>query len=179
MRSALILALVAWASAAFAAEDPAPLLEQQVKAAFLYKFAAYVEWPPGVLAEAESPIVIGVASADRIAQELDQAVRGRTIAGRTVQVRRLEPGESADDCCHILFIGAGERRRAKELLARSQGRPVLTVTDSGVEHPKGSVINFLAYENRVRFDISREAAERNGLVLRSQLLAVARQVVGP
>ena len=178
IRAALILSL-AWAAAALAAEDPAPLIEQQIKAAFLYKFAAYVEWPPGVLAGAESPIVIGVAGADRIAQELNQAVRGQTISGRTLRVRRLEPGESADGCCHILFIGAGERRRAKELLARSEGRPVLTVTDSGIEHPKGSVINFLAFENRVRFDISREAAERNGLLLRSQLLAVARQVVGP
>jgi len=56
---------------------------------------------------------------------------------------------------------------------------VLTVTEAATEHPKGSIINFLAAEDRIRFDISREAAERNGLQLRSQLLGVARQVIAP
>jgi len=63
-----------------------------------------------------------------------------------------------------------------ELLAGAQGHPVLTVTEVDAQHPKGSVINFLASEDRIRFDISREAAERNGLQLGSQLLRVARQV---
>ena len=65
------------------------------------------------------------------------------------------------------------------MLAHAQGRPVLTVTETATEHPKGSIINFLAVDERVRFDISREAAERNGLQLRSQLLGVARQVISP
>jgi hypothetical protein len=180
LRHALIFALASAAPLCDAAEESALAIEQRVKAAFLFKFAAYVEWPPGVLSQPETPIVIGVAGAEAIAQELEQVAVGRTIAGRPVNVRRLARGDSsAGECCQILFIGAGERARTAELLAGAQGRPVLTVTEVSAQHPKGSIINFLATEDRIRFDISREAAERNGLQLRSQLLSVARQVGSP
>jgi hypothetical protein len=161
-----------------AAEEPGRTLPQRIKAAFLYKFAAYVEWPGNAFAGSDSPIVIGVSGAEAIARELEQVVVGRSVGARPLQVRRLRRGEMANDCCHILFVGDGdEKGRAIELLERAEGHPVLTVTDSGRDQPKGSVINFLAVEDKVRFDISREAAERNGLQLRSQLLGVARQVV--
>ncbi len=176
LRRALILILAVAAPLGSAAEESALAIQQRVKAAFLFKFAAYVEWPPSVFSQPETPIVIGVAGADAIAQELEQVVVGRTVAGRPVIVRRLARGDSAGECCQILFIGAGERARTAELLAGAQGRPVLTVTEVDAQHPKGSIINFLATEDRVRFDISREAADRNGLQLRSQLLRVARQV---
>jgi hypothetical protein len=176
-RSALIVALLVSVPPCAAAEESALAVQQRIKAAFLYKFAAYVEWPAAAFAEPESPIVIGVAGSDAIAKEVEQAVAGRKVGGRPLQVRRLGRAESANDCCQILFIGGGESERAADLLARAQGRPVLTVTEN--ENAKGSVINFLAQDGRVRFDISREAADRNGLQLRSQLLGVARQVAGP
>jgi hypothetical protein len=176
-RSALIAALIVAAPLCEAAEESTAAIQHRIKAAFLYKFAAYVEWPPKAFAEPESPLVIGVAGADAIAKELQHAVAGRTVGGRPMQVRRLAHGERASDCCQILFIGRGDRERASELLADAQGRPVLTVTETDAEQSKGSVINFLAEDGRVRFDISREAADRNGLRLRSQLLGVARQVV--
>ena len=175
MAAALVLALPG------AAADAAALsLQQRVKAAFLYKFAGYVEWPQGAFADAQSPIVIAVAGADDVAQELEQAIADRTIAGRALQVRRFAGAEKPGDCCQILFVGArNDSARTAELLAAAQGRPVLTVTDRESQHPRGSVINFVPGEDRVRFDISREAAERNSLQLRSQLLGVARQVRGP
>ena len=175
-----MLALVLAAALCVAAEEPARVIQERIKAAFLYKFAAYVEWPHDTFSEPASPIVIGIAGADGVARELEQAVVGREVGGRPLQVRRLGRGEAASDCCQILFVGSGnERGHAKELLAHAQGRPVLTVTEAGAEHPRGSIINFLAVEAKIRFDISREAAERNGLQLRSQLLGVARQVVSP
>jgi hypothetical protein len=176
----LTLAFALTAALCEAAEEPVRVVQERVKAAFLYKFAAYVEWPADTFLDPGSPIVIGVAGADGLASELEQAVVGRQIGARPLEVRRLGRGESASDCCQILFVGAShERGRAAQLLAHAQGRPVLTVTDAVTEHPKGSIINFLAAEDRIRFDISREAAERNGLQLRSQLLGVARQVIAP
>lgn len=175
IRQTLIVALALAATPCAAAEDSS-LAIQRIKAAFLYKFAGYVEWPAHAFPDAESPIVIGVAGADTIAEELENAVADRKVGGRAMKVRRLAVSERAGDCCQILFVGGGARTSA--LLQNAQGRPVLTVTDADGEHPKGSVINFLA-EDRVRFDISRGAAERNGLQLRSQLLAVARQVASP
>ena len=176
-RHALTAAVIGWATIAHAQEGPvAP--DHRIKAAFLSKFAAYVEWPAGAFTAADSPIVIGVASADPIAGELELAVAGRKVAERPLQVRRLARGEPVHDCCQILFVGGASRTRP-DVLAQAQGKPVLTVTEVDDGHPRGSIINFIGVENRVRFDISREAAERNGLKLASSLLAVARKVSSP
>ncbi|HXF79851.1 MAG TPA: YfiR family protein [Usitatibacter sp.] len=172
----LLLLVMLFVLPAGAATEDSTLAIQRIKAAFLYKFASYVEWPAKAFREADSPIVIGVAGADSIAAELERAVVGRTVSGRPLQVRRVAGGEGVE-CCQVLFIGAAnDPERTRELLTRARGHPVLTVTELESEHPKGSIINFLNATDKVRFDISREAAERNGLQLRSQLLAVARQV---
>lgn len=174
IRAVLLVALISAASPARAAEEPTAT--QRIKAAFLYKFAAYVEWPPEAFAGADTPIVIGIAGADDMARELARAIAGRKVGTRQMQVHRLEPGERAGNCCQILFIGESSgSARAQELLGEAQGRPVLTVTEAQAAHPRGSVINFRV-EERVRFDIARDTAERNGLRLRSNLLAVARLV---
>jgi hypothetical protein len=175
-RRALIVALLAAPAICGAADESARVAQERVKAAFLYKFASYVEWPGDVFARPDSPIVIGIAGSERLSRELQQAVGGRQVAGRVVEVRQLQPDMAPGECCQILFIGAASRQdRSTELLAVTTGRPVLTVTESR-DHPSGSIINFLVLDDRVRFDISREAAERNGVQLRAQLLAVARQV---
>ena len=160
---------------AFAAGEDAIALNQRIKAAFIAKFPSYVEWPNSAFPAPDSPIVIGVVNAGAIAGELETAVSGRSVAGRPLTVRRLGPGEKAS-CCQVLFVGGAEGAHTAELLAQAQGQPVLTVTDRPADHPRGSVINFVPSDDRIRFDIARDAAERNGLQLRSQLLGVARQV---
>jgi hypothetical protein len=173
----LILAILVAAPAWGAADEAARVLQERVKAAFLYKFASYVEWPATAFPKPDSPIVIGVAGADQLSKELQEAVGGRQVAGRTLQVRQVGPETAVENCCHILFVGADSRHeRTMQLLASAKERAVLTVTDSP-DHPTDSVINFLVVDDRVRFDISRESAERKGLQLRSQLLGVARQIV--
>jgi uncharacterized protein DUF4154 len=175
IRRALIGLALAAACATQAAEAPARAVQQRIKAAFLYKFAAYVEWPAKAFAQPQSPIVIGVAGDDQVAAELGAVVTGRQVDGRAVEVRRLDDDEPVGDCCQILFV-ASDSPRAQDLLAAARGRPVLTVTEFDDQQPAGSVINFLAGGDRVRFDISRAAAEHNGLHLRSPLLAVAHLV---
>jgi hypothetical protein len=177
LRRALIAATCL--AAAIAVAQPARALQHRVKAVFLTKFPAYVDWPPEAFATPSSPIVIGVAGDDDIARELDAAVAGREVAERPLRVQRLAPGEPDNGCCHILFVGGGANAAARRHLGDTQGRAVLTVTDAPGTHPPGSVINFQVVDERMRFDISREAAEKNGLQLRAQLLAVARQVIAP
>jgi len=177
LRRALIAA--ACLAAAIAAAQPPRALQQRVKAAYLTKFPAFVDWPAAAFATPGSPIVIGVAGNDEIARELDAAIAGREVAERPLRVQRLSPGEPDNGCCHVLFVGGGADPAARLQLAGTQGRAVLTVTDTPGTHPPGSVINFQVVEDRMRFDISREAAEKNGLQLRAQLLAVARQVSAP
>jgi len=177
LRHALIAAFVVAASLGSAAGESAPAIQDRIKAAFLYKFAGYVEWPREAFGDAASPIVIGVASAGTVAEELEQAVAGRHIGERQLRVRRLLRADMRCDGCQILFVGPDvEPARAALLLENARGRPVLTVTDSDAEQPHGSVIHFVVDADRIRFDIAREAEDRNGLRLASPLLAVARRV---
>jgi hypothetical protein len=171
-----MLVLMMGAPVTHAAEPASDELQQRIKAAFLYKFAAFVEWPDDAFPSPDSPLVLGVAGADSIGRELSRSFAGRMAAGRTVKIRTVTRGAEARSCCQILYIGTHDRAWTDEMLAQARGHPVLTVTDLDAAHPPGSVINFLTVEDRVRFDISRSAAERNGLQLRSQLLGVARRV---
>lgn len=160
--------------AARAAEDDATL-EQRVKAAFLYQFAGYVEWPPDAFAQAGAPVTIAVLGADALAAELSQVVAGRTVGGRAVSVRRVRPGEPLAGV-HILFIGRAENARLAQLAQGSQPRAILTVTESDGALAQGSMINFILVDRRVRFEVALDAAEKGGLRLSSRLLAVAQQV---
>lgn len=177
LRRTLILLVSLLAALAAIAQEPAETVERRIKAAFLYKFAEYVDWPANAFASAESPLVIGVAGADALANELEQAVAERRVAGRSVTVRRLAPGEHCATDCNVLFVGAAvDRTTRRQMLLQANAKPVLTVTEDGTEHFPGGIITFVVTENRVRFDISRGQAERNGLQIGSQLLRVARNV---
>jgi hypothetical protein len=173
------LAALAWcagssATAAPGADD-ARTLEQRVKAAYLYRFAEYVQWPESVFARRDTPVTIGVLGSDSLADELAQAVVGRTINDRPVTVRRLKPGDPLTGI-QVLFISRSESTRLSQLTQGAQPRSILTVTESDGALAQGSVINFVVTDRRVRFEISLEAAEKSKLKLSSRLLAVAQQV---
>jgi uncharacterized protein DUF4154 len=166
---------VGWpAGSAWSQDDPVTL-EHRVKAAFLYKFAGYVDWPTASFARPDTPVTIAVLGAEPVAEELVQAVAGRTVDGRPVMVKRLKPGESLAGV-HILFIGKAESARLGQLAQTAQPRAILTVTESDGALAQGSIINFVMADRRVRFEISLDAAEKSGLKLSSRLLAVAQQV---
>ena len=154
--------------------DPAPVSANSVKAAFLYKFAGYVEWPASP-ADTDAPITIGVAAADPFAAELAEITRGRTVAGRPINVRRVAADDSFDGL-QILFIANQGRGGERGLLANARSRPILTVTESAGALADGSIINFTQDKDRVRFEISLYSAEQSMLKLNSRLLAVADSV---
>jgi hypothetical protein len=177
----LAAAVLAWItggqpSTTGAAED-AGTLEHRVKAAFLYQFAGYVEWPPATFAQADTPVTIGVIGAEPLAAELSQLVIGRKIAGRTVTVKRIKAGEPLAGV-HILFVGRAEGTRLVQLSQTAQPRSILTVTETDGALARGSVINFVIAERRVRFEVALDTAEKSGLKLSSRLLAVAQDVRG-
>lgn len=167
--------IAGWASWSAQAAEGAELLEQRVKAAFLYKFAGYVEWPEKSFARPETPVMIGIMGNELLAAELVQAVTGRTVNDRIVTVKRLRAGESLSGI-HILFVGRAESARLDQLAQSAQPRSILTVTESDGALTRGSVINFVLTDGRVRFEIALDTAEKSGLKLSSRLLAVAQQV---
>lgn len=157
------------------AQDDAGTLERRVKAAYLYKFVSYIEWPAGAFADAAAPIKIVVLGDDELANELVQITTGRGVEGRPLSIRRTRDTEAAADA-HIVFIGRGETPRLRDILGSLRGRPVMIVTDSPGALAQGSIINFMLIDRHVKFEIALDEAERRNLKLSSRLLAVAHNV---
>ena len=170
LRRALLLFL---AFAGLAAAQEAPPLEYELKAAFLYNFVKFVEWPPEAFAGARSPLTICVYGEDPFGASLDGVVRGESLGERSLLVQRPETLEELRDC-HVLFVSHSERQRMPEILARVEGAPVLTVGDTDGFLRAGGMINFVLEENKVRFLINQAAAERSGLRISSKLLRLAK-----
>jgi len=153
---------------------PATPRDTLVKAAFLHKFASFVEWPEGSFARADAPLRIGIVGDEQVWHDLSELARDRKRDGRPVIVTRLAPGDPLAGH-HILYIKASAPGRIVDLLAGVR-EGVLTVADSGGTHPHGSVLSFFLDEGRVRFGVSLEAAARQKLKLHPRLIAAARQV---
>jgi hypothetical protein len=168
----LWLTALACAAGGFAHAQQAS--EAAVKAAFIFRFANYVEWPENVFPP-DAPFTIGIAGADEVATEIEKIVPGRTVNGRRVVTRRIAEGESARGL-HVLFVGkAVSNPRGLLRSAQSPGLLVVTEGEHGLE--LGSAINLVVVDDRVAFEVSMEAAERNGLRISARMLAVARRVV--
>lgn len=147
-------------------------LEHEIKAAFVFKFLSFVEWPAQAFARPETPIAIGVLGAEEVYNELQEIVPGRVVQGRPVTVRRVREGESVNGL-HVLYVGGG----GGEALARlGQPLSLLTITEWDGALDQGSIINFVRSEGRVRFEVALDTAERRGLRISSRMLAVAQNV---
>jgi hypothetical protein len=162
---AAILAGRAWAGGAPAAS------EYSVKAAYLSKFGAFVDWPPTAFSSSNSPIVICVAGEDPFGSVLDRTVGGERIGSRPVEVKRLAKVEK-NQGCQILFLGGSRRQSTAEALRLVNGAPVLTVTN-GQRNQAPGIIDFTITGNHVRFTVDPDAAARAGLTISSKLLSVA------
>ena len=169
------LAMLATVPARAQSAQQASAPERRVKAAFLYKFLGYTEFPPSAFADAAAPVVIGVAGADELAAELSRVVAGRTVQGRTMAVKLLRESDSAAGV-HLLFVGGNDSARMRSLLKAAQPAPMLVVSEAEDGLQQGSVINFRVVDERVRFDVSLDAAEKNSVKLSSRLLSVANHV---
>lgn len=156
---------------------PAAQAEQKhegavARAAYLYSFLGYIEWPSRALPLTDSPLVIGVLDADEVAAELLLTTLGRKINNRPVTIRRLQPGDSLEDI-HLLYIGPGDPQQVQAVIRQVPQRWTVTVTDDGSADALAGVINFRHSDGRLRFDVSQAAAERGDFKLSSRLLSVA------
>jgi hypothetical protein len=168
---ALAAVLVAFALPA-PAKAQGPSIEYAVKAAYLSKFAPFVEWPPAAFASASSPFEICILGQDPFGSSLDQAISGQRVGGRPVTVRRLARADAVTGC-HILYLGSSRDQTAAGALRAVRGSPVLTVSDAGRD---GAIIRFVVKDNRVRFDIDTTAATANNVTISSKLLSLAASV---
>jgi hypothetical protein len=144
------------------------------KAAFLYRFAAYIDWPDDAPLE-DGPFVIAVAGDEGVARQLELQLPRKTVHGRTAEVRRVRRVADLGGA-NVLFVGAGEFKRTRALRTAALAKPILIVTDDEAGIDGGAVINFLEDHDNVRFEISLIAADRARLKVDAALLAVAARV---
>lgn len=149
--------------------------ESELKVAFLYNFAKFVEWPDEAFDNASSPIIVGVAGRDPFGPLLQETFIGQMANGRSFRIERFERLEGARRS-HILFVDGSDKKRLPQIIAILGGAHVLTVSDVTDFAASGGVIGFLHQHDRLGFEINIDAAERAGLKISSKLLKLAKVV---
>lgn len=175
-RRDLCLAAVALCFTPAVRAEPAPATESAVKAAFLYKFPSFVEWPAGLFQRPDQPLVIGVIGDEDVAAQLHQIVAGRTVNGRPVVARSVADAGTAAGV-HVLYIARRSDTRLRQAIDAVRG-PVLIVTEQPGALAQGSVLNFMESAGHMRFSASLVSAAARSLKLSARLLAVAQAVEG-
>jgi hypothetical protein len=154
--------------------EDASTRESAIKAAYLFNFIKYIDWPPDVLGPQDSEIHLGVLGENPFGKAL-QTLEGKMVKGRRLSVR--EAHQVADlKGCQLVFISASESDRLAAILQALKHYKVLTVGESQGFAENGGIINFIEERNKVRFQINLEAAKRCGLTISSDLLKLAKIV---
>jgi YfiR/HmsC-like len=167
----------------FAFASPDPLARSQssgptgyeVKTAFLFNFAKFIDWPPSSFASPQAPFTICVLGQNPFGNILDDTLQGKMIGDRPLAVRRLRDKAEAQ-LCQIVFVSSSESAHLAEILASLQGAKVLLVGETSGFAALGGTIEFTLEDDRVRFTINTDAAARSGLKFSSKLLALAKIV---
>ncbi len=159
----------------FASVQGESYTEYEVKAAFLYQFIPFVEWPSDAFADDDAPFVIGVLGEDPFGDILDNTVREKKAHNRDIVIRRSKnPGALAT--CHVVFIAASERDNIGEAMKTFNAKSVLTLGEWESFTKQGGIIRFLVTGGKIGFEINIHSARKAGLKISSQLLRLAQVV---
>ena len=157
------------------AAAPPPAKESQLKAAFVYNFLKFVEWPAQSFANSDSPLVVGVAGHAPMLGVLEAAVKARKVNGHPILVRLVERPADAG-AVHALFIPAAEDSQLEAWLRLPAASGVLTIGESEAFGARGGIITFVLEGDKMRFNIDMVSADQAGLKISAQLQKLARSV---
>ncbi len=173
--------------------DPVSEKEYQVKAAFTFNFIKFVNWPKDKTADSNEPIIMGVIGNSPSAKAFEP-IKGKKVGGKSVVLKMFRPFEQIKKSiendedkatkeiedmkrCHVLFVCISEKEYFKDIMKIVGNNPVLTVADADGFLESGGIINLIAEEGKIRFEISAAAAKKAKLKIRSQLLRLAKRVI--
>jgi len=148
--------------------------EYEIKAAYLYNFINYIEWPENAFPAPGGTIVVGIVGQSPFGSAL-AVLNGKQVKGRTVTLKQISDIKDLDQC-QIVFINSSEKAHVPELLGKLKESRVLTVSEIDGFAQDGGIINFISEHNKVRFEINPDAARRLGLNISSELLKLAKVV---
>lgn len=155
--------------------SPEPAPDYKIKAIFLFNFVQFVEWPEGSFSSADTPIVIGILGDDPFGPYLDETVKGETVHGHTLEVRRYRTAEEALNC-HMLYISQNRAEKIEEMLSLLKGRHILTVGETTAFTKNGGMIRFIPEDKKIKIRINLESTKGEDLVISSKLLKLAEIV---
>jgi hypothetical protein len=173
LRLALLVAL-----ATMAAPARAESTEAELKAAFIFSFAKYVDWPADTLSANPGGLTMCLVGAGNELFVALSEMDGKAIKGRSLQVRARARGDNLKSC-QMLVMADSEAEHFAGVLRRLEGVPVLTVNGSSDFLDSGGIIGLIVEGKKIRFDVNLASARRNNLVLSSNLLKLARSVRQP
>jgi YfiR/HmsC-like len=167
---AVLGAILLWTSTGRAQD----VTEASLKAAFIYSFARFTEWPQGVL-PTTAMFTACVLGDGPIREALERTVKGRQLAGRGISVSQVKlDGKLAS--CHLLYVSGITAAQVTAMAAELRGAPVLTISDTDDFMQQGGIARMFVENGKMRFDLNLEVARRSGLQLSSKLLALAAHV---
>jgi hypothetical protein len=176
--SALLLTMSAYAQPSAASASANVALEYEVKAAFLFRFAQFVEWPADTFKGTGEPFTYCTIGDDPFHGALERTLSGKTIGQRPLRVEHLN-GTGKIGGCQVLFVGGQEdKKHVDEMLANTATLPILTVGDAERFAENGGAIGFCTEDNKIRFEVNLDAAGKAGLKISAKLLALAKTVLG-
>lgn len=144
----------------------------QLKAAFLYNFAKFIDWPPTSFQDDKSPFIIGVLGNNPFGTDLNQMVAGKTINDHPILIANFHATTDVTNC-QILFISSSEKKMFPAIIERLRSIPVLTVSESDGFLEAGGMVNFVQDSSKIHFQINNDAAKSSGLKISSRLLSLA------
>ncbi len=160
------------AQGAFGFQDQASLLkEYKIKAALLYNFARFIEWPAEAFTDPNSPLVYAVLGVDPFDTALE-TIEGKTVRGRKLVIRRIKKIDAIEDC-HVLFISTSEKGHLPHILKAVKGMNVITIGEMERFAELGGMINLVKTGTKIKFEINVEAVRESGLKISSNLLKLA------
>ena len=151
----------------------APPSEYKLKAAFLFHFSQFVDWPTNAFADSKVPFVIGVLGKNPFGADLEQTVHGKLVGARALTVKEFGSFAEAVDRCQILFISASEQPRFPEIFSGLAGSNILTVGESDNFIESGGMIHFVVEGTKIRFRVNEVVALRSNLKVSAKLLSLA------
>jgi hypothetical protein len=173
--AALLLLCLGTSGVSQARAELPPAPEYAIKAAYLFNFAKFVEWPAGKLTDPRAPFIVGLVGPEPIAGLLEQTIQGKSIRGKKIELRYFAPGQNIDEC-HLLFISRQSKAPPASVLSSVKSTGVLTVSEVEGFADVGGMINFVVLEGNVKLEINLGAAEQAGLKLSSRLMGVGRLI---
>ncbi len=175
---AIVAVGIDWQGAISVAAELSRPAEYEIKAAFLYNFIKFTEWPAPALGKQEEPFVIGVLGKDPFGAALDKIIEGETIHNKKIVARRFPRMDEAAVNSHVLFISSSEESSLSTILRLLDRQGVLTVSEIESFAQRGGVIQLKKENNKIVFEINVEVARRGGLTMNAQLLKLAKVVRG-